>query len=187
LVVFSANFEYHPNIDAARFLLHDIWPDIRRRHPELRLRLVGRGDQAIRHFFPAHLERSGIEITGPVPDALAEIARAWIVVAPLRAGSGTRIKILESWAMSRAVIATPLAAEGLKAQDGQNICLAAAAGDFQSAIERLLAVAPARASMGANGRRTFEESYSWDSAWAALDLCAQFRQGPEPNRYTETS
>src|SRR5580704_5328087 len=46
-LVFSANFEYHANIDAVRFLVNEIWPKVlqqtKQSHPELRLRLVGRG------------------------------------------------------------------------------------------------------------------------------------------------
>ena len=127
-VVFSGNFEYHPNIDAVAFLVREIWPLVRRVYPELRLRLVGRGDRFIRHLLPSGpVEQTGIEVTGPLPDAGAEIAQACIVVAPLRAGSGTRIKILEAWAAARCVVATPLAAEGLAAEDGVNIALASGA------------------------------------------------------------
>jgi glycosyltransferase involved in cell wall biosynthesis len=187
VLVFSANFEYHPNIDAVKFLLRDIWPEVRRRHPELRLRLVGRGEQAIRHLLPAEPEQQGIEFTGTVPDALAEIAKALVVLAPLRAGSGTRIKILEAWAVNRAVVATSLAAEGLKAEDGSNILLAADAADFHRAIDRLLNDPAARAIMGAKGRGTFEKLYSWNSAWAVLDEDAELRDCLGFHRYTGNS
>jgi hypothetical protein len=85
-------------------------PEVHRRHPALELQLVGRGDQFIKHFMPPD---TNIRTTGPVEDAFYEISQALLVVAPLRAGSGTRIKILEAWAAARPVVATPLAAEGL--------------------------------------------------------------------------
>ena len=68
LIAFSGNFEYHPNIDAVRFLLDEIWPEIQRRHPEFRLRLIGRNSQLFRG--------PGVESTGQVEDALSEIAAA---------------------------------------------------------------------------------------------------------------
>src|ERR1700722_1566205 len=94
---FFANFG--PNggdqkFDAVKFLISSIWPEVRKKCPELRLRLVGRGDRYIRHLLPSGLN---IEVTGPIDDALAAIAAARIVLAPLRSGSGTRIKILEAW------------------------------------------------------------------------------------------
>lgn len=172
LVVFSGNFEYHPNIDAVQFLLRDIWPEVRRRHPELRLRLVGRGDSFIRRLITA--TAPFVETTGYVSDALTEIARACIVVAPLRAASGTRIKILEAWAAARPVIATHLAAEGLETCNGGNIVLASHtnAGEFTEAIDKLLADLSRRQSLGLAGRETFESRYSWDAAWAILDSLA---------------
>jgi glycosyltransferase involved in cell wall biosynthesis len=180
-IVFSANFEYHPNIDAVRFLVREIWPEVRRRHPELRLRLVGRGDQCIHHLLPPD---SRIDVTGPVPDALAEIAQARIVVAPLRAGSGTRIKILEAWAAGRAVVATPLAAEGLEIVDGTNIALASDAGALVSAMDRILGDSVLKSTLGQNGRRSFESQYCWEAVWANLDLNPQLMNGHALNGYT---
>jgi glycosyltransferase involved in cell wall biosynthesis len=168
-IVFSGNFEYHPNIDAVRFLLCEIWPTLRRSHPELRLRLVGRGDRFVRHLLPpGGVEETGIETTGPIPDAWGEIAAARIVIAPLRAGSGTRIKILEAWAAARCVVATPLAAEGLRAENGTNIALAATATKFIDELIRLLADSVARERMATHGRCTFEHFYTWEIARKSL-------------------
>jgi glycosyltransferase involved in cell wall biosynthesis len=180
-IVFSGNFEYHPNIDAVRFLVREIWPEVRRRHPDLRLRLVGRGDRFIRHLLAG---AEGIEVTGPVPDALAEIAQAQIVVAPLRAGSGTRVKILEAWAAARAVIATPLAAEGLDIHDGLNVALASDAKAFVAGIDRVLGDSVLKSTLGAGGRRTFESQYSWPGVWAKLDFNQQLMNSHEGNGYT---
>jgi glycosyltransferase involved in cell wall biosynthesis len=184
-IVFSGNFEYHPNIDAVRFLVSEIWPQIRVLHPGLRLRLVGRGDAFIRPFLPSGpVEESGIEVTGPLEDARAEIAQAQIVVAPLRAASGTRIKILEAWAAARCVVATPLAAEGLAAQDGINIAIESDAGKFAARIAGLLADIPERHRLGTAGRRTFENHYTWEKAWRNLDLDLQLTRQPGLNGYT---
>jgi glycosyltransferase involved in cell wall biosynthesis len=184
IVAFSANFEYHPNIDAVQFLLQDIWPEVRHRHSDLKLRLIGRGDEAIRHLLPGDRAESGIETTGPVSDALTEIARAMVILAPLRAGSGTRVKILEAWAAGRPVIATPLAAEGLKANHGENIFIAADGPAFVAAIDLLLSSPADRQRIGSAGRRTFEELYSWNAAWAKLDLDPQLMRNFGLKRYT---
>jgi glycosyltransferase involved in cell wall biosynthesis len=184
-LVFSANFEYHPNIDAVAFLTREIWPEVRKLCPEMRLRLVGRGERFITQILPGgSLENSGIEITGPVDDARAEIAQARIVLAPLRAGSGTRIKILEAWAAARCVVATPLAAEGLAARDGVNIVLASDAAGFSAAVVRLLDDSVARQRLAAAGRRTFEEHYSWETAWKGLDINLQLTHQSGLDGYT---
>jgi len=181
IVVFSANFEYHPNIDAVRFLVSEIWPEVRKRRPGLRLRLVGRGDCAIRQLLRGETD---IEATGAVPDAFAEISRAAIVIAPLRTGSGTRVKILEAWAAARPVIATPLAAEGLLAQDGRNIVFANSPPAFANAISRLLSDPSESGQLACCGRHTFEQHYTWEAAWRTLDASLQVTCAPEVNRYT---
>ncbi len=167
LVVFSGNFEYHPNIDAVRFLVSEIWPLVRAKRPDLRLRLVGRGDGCIRKLLPAAL---GIEVSGPVEDARPEIASAQLVIAPLRAGSGTRIKILEAWSSGRPVLATPLAAEGLETADGENISLATDAATFAARLLSLMENFEYAERLGAGGLTTFERYYTWEAAWKALDL-----------------
>jgi glycosyltransferase involved in cell wall biosynthesis len=170
LVVFSGNFEYHPNIDAVEFLMKEIWPEVRRRHPGMRLRLVGRGDRSIRHLLTNGASDNGVETTGSIEDAFSEIAAAEIVIAPLRIGSGTRLKIIEAWAAARPVIATPLAAEGLNVRDGENIRLAGTATSIADAVDELLADSGLRQRLGAAGRETFRAHYSWEAAWAGLNL-----------------
>jgi glycosyltransferase involved in cell wall biosynthesis len=187
-LVFPANFEYHPNIDAVDFFITEIWPTVRRADPEVRLRLVGRGDAFIRRLLPpGTAEETGIEVTGAVEDARAEIAQAAIVIAPLRAGSGTRIKILEAWAAQRAVTATPLAAEGLDAKDGTNIVIESAPDRFAARIISLLADAPLRQRLAEAGRRTFEDRYCWERVWTGLDFDLQLTRETGLNGYTGIS
>jgi glycosyltransferase involved in cell wall biosynthesis len=176
LVVFSGNFEYHPNVDAVELLVNEIWPEVRRGHPEARLRLVGKGEGAVRRLVGGD---GSIETTGPVEDALSEIAVADVAIAPLRIGSGTRLKIIEAWAAGRAVVATPLGAEGLRARDGENIRLAPDAAGFARAIGELLDDADLRARLGAAGHECFREFYSWEAAWRALNRGAQLSEAQQ--------
>lgn len=166
VVVFSGNFEYQPNIDAISFLVSEIWPEVRKTCPDLRLRLVGRGDRFIRHLLPSGLN---IETTGLLENTRPAIAAACIVIAPLRSGSGTRVKILEGWAAKRPVVATSLAAEGLNCENNHNIVIADSPQDFGMSIAHLIADPERRAGIAVNGRRLFEERYTWQAAWKMLD------------------
>jgi len=181
VVVFSGNFEYHPNIDAVGWLVSEIWPEVRRRCPDLRLRLVGRGDQFIRHLLPSGMD---IETTGPVEDARSAIARARIVIAPLRSGSGTRVKILEAWAAGRPVVATSLAAEGLECRDNEHLIIADTLQKYGTSIAQLNANPSRRAELAVDGRRLCEEKYTWPAAWKLLDPIPLIRS-TGTGRYTE--
>ena len=184
VVVFSGNFEYHPNIDAVAWFASQIWPRVRQSCPGLRLRLVGRGDRYIQHLLPSGLD---IETTGPIEDARALIAAARIVIAPLRAGSGTRIKILEAWAAARPVVATSLAAEGLDCQGDRDLLIADSADEFGTSIARLNADPKLREDVAANGRRLFEKRYTWQAAWRILDKIPLPAGTGTRDRYTEDS
>lgn len=165
VVAFSGNWEYHPNVAAVRFFRKAIWPRLRARWPELRWRLIGRNPQGIRRYVAGD---GRIELTGPVTDAIAELAAAQVVVAPLLTGSGTRVKILEAWAAGRAVVSTRVGAEGLPGAPGEHLLVADRPEDFAEAVSRLLGSADERRRLGRAGRALFEQQLHWGAAWERL-------------------
>jgi glycosyltransferase involved in cell wall biosynthesis len=97
------------------------------------------------------------------------------VVAPLRIGGGTRLKILDAWALGKAVVSTPAGAEGLAVRDGRNILLAEAPDAFADAVLRVLDSEELRGRLEKEGRASAVERYDWDvigapmtAAYAAL-------------------
>lgn len=166
MIAFSGNLEYHPNASAVRWFAAEIWPRLREKHPGLTWRLIGKNEE---QFRPLAASDDRIELSGPVDDALEELARARIVVAPLLAGSGTRVKIMEAWAAVRPVVSTPIGAEGLPFRDGENLLLADSPTRWLEQTARLLEDGSLRQRVGANGRETFEEHCCWPAAWRALE------------------
>lgn len=167
IIAFSGNLEYHPNQTAVRFFSERIWPRLRQRWPELVWRLIGKNPHAVAQYTGGDAR---IQVTGPVEDAVTELAAAKVVVSPLLTGSGTRLKILEAWAAARPVVSTRIGAEGLTARDGENILLADNAEEFSAAISHLLENSPLRRHLGGNGRSEFETNYTWEAAWRDLLL-----------------
>ncbi|HYW41318.1 MAG TPA: glycosyltransferase [Bryobacteraceae bacterium] len=166
-IAFSGNMEYHPNLSAVRFFAAEVWPRLRERHPQLVWRLIGKNHEAIRRFTDGDAR---IEVTGPVDDAIGELARARIAVVPLLAGSGTRLKILEAWAAGLPVVSTTIGAEGLPVRDGEHLLLADGAPAFIAAVSRLLGCASLREQIGHAGRLLLEKEFTWESAWRNLEF-----------------
>jgi len=166
-IVFSGNMEYHPNIDAVRFFRAEIWPLVRDRHPALLWRLAGKNPGAISAYVAGDPR---IEVVGPVTDAIAELARSRIAIVPLRAGSGTRLKIIEAWAAGLPVISTTLGAEGLPARHGENILIADTPAGFAEHVTRLFTCPDLCQKLGAAGRLLLEKEFTWESAWKMLDF-----------------
>jgi glycosyltransferase involved in cell wall biosynthesis len=162
-IVFSGNLEYHPNVQAVRWFYSEIWP---RAREAVKWRLIGRNPEAVAGIVAGD---SRIELTGPVDDAIAAIAEAKICIVPLLSGSGTRFKILEAWAASRAVVSTSLGAEGLGALSGEHLLIADNSAEFANAILRLLGDADLRCKLGDAGRAWYLDHFTWTAAWEALE------------------
>jgi glycosyltransferase involved in cell wall biosynthesis len=162
-IVFSGNLEYHPNIEAVRWFAQEIWPHLHTALPDAQWRLIGRNPEAVAHL--AH----AATCTGPVDDAIAELARGRVCVVPLLSGSGTRFKILEAWAAGRAVVSTTIGAEGLGACDGEHLLIADTAEAFANAVVKVWRDEKLRNRLGAAGRALYLERFTWPAVWRQLD------------------
>jgi len=130
-LLFLGAFGYAPNVDAARWLVHDIWPTVRRRAARhVRLVLVGRDPHRVDDLGT----HSGVELRGDVSDVADAYAAATLFVAPLRAGAGTRMKLLEAAAHRVPIVTTSLGARGLPLVAGRDVLIADDADGFAAAI-----------------------------------------------------
>jgi hypothetical protein len=124
-----------PNVDAVRYFLADIWPIILDAIPAAEFHLVGSASDFVRNLATA---APRTHLRGFV-DHLADVyAEASVSVAPIRFGTGTRIKILEAFAHGCPVVSTLPGAEGIEAVPGREIELAADAKDFAERTISLL-------------------------------------------------
>jgi glycosyltransferase involved in cell wall biosynthesis len=140
-LLFVGNLTYTPNAEAARILIEEILPRVRRRlDVSVRVTLVGAHDTALER-----LAGPGVELTGFVAELGSVYADADAVVVPLTSGGGTRLKLLEAFAHGVPVIASRIAAAGLAVSGGRHLVLADDPEETALAIEALLA-APALAS-----------------------------------------
>jgi glycosyltransferase involved in cell wall biosynthesis len=163
-VAFVATMGWAPNVDAAVWLGREIWPEVLARVPEARLLLIGRDPApAVRA-----LADKRIEVTGTVADVNPFLARARVVVAPLRAGGGTRLKIMEALDVGRPVVATSVGCEGMDDLVGRGVVVADTVSALAEAIADLL-LDPARAAaLGRAGHEAVAAGHTWDSALAPL-------------------
>lgn len=166
VIVFSGNLEYQPNILCIQYFQRRIWPSIRDACPGLIWEIIGKNPHLIEEVTRGDKR---IHVIGPVADAVPHIASALVAVVPLLAGSGTRIKILEAWAAATAVVSTTIGAEGLDYRNEENLMIADAPSGFSDAVVQLVGDRQRRDHIGSLGRTQYERSYTWRSAFAALD------------------
>ncbi len=176
-IVFSGNLEYHPNVSAIKYFRREIWPRLRRERPHLIWRLVGKNEGSFRRM--TH-DDPRIQYSGPIPDAVEELAKASLVVVPLLAGSGTRVKIMEAWAAARAVVSTPVGAEGLPGRNGETLVIVDSPDAWVRQVSELLDNSAKRRAIGDHGRRAYERFCNWPAAWRALDEALEPLTAPRP-------
>ena len=165
LLVFTGQMDYRPNVEAVDSFARQTLPAIRAVHPTARFAIVGRNPSKAVEALAA---RTGVIVTGGVPDVRGWLAAADIVVAPLRIARGIQNKVLEAMAMARPVVASPQAAEGIDAQDERHFLIAANPAEEAAKINALLAD-PARAvQIGLAARARMEARYRWSATLAHL-------------------
>jgi glycosyltransferase involved in cell wall biosynthesis len=167
-VLLPGNFRYSANIDGARYFVSQILPRMTARNPEVRLRLVGDSGSRVR----ALEERPRVVVTGMVPDMTIELAKADLVVVPLRYGSGTRIKILEAFAHRIPVVTTTVGADGIDVTAGRHLLIADTPEDFTDACLDLLTNYSGRRALVEEAYALFEAKYRWDDIRARIGSLA---------------
>lgn len=159
-VLFFGALSYHPNTDGLLFFLREAWPLLKARRPGVKLRIVGPTPPPSIASWPD----PSVEVVGYVDDIRPHIARAAVVVVPLRIGGGTRLKILEAMALGKAIVSTTLGAEGIDVTHEREILVADDGVALATQIDRVLSDDVLSRRLGAAARELAVERYSWRSS-----------------------
>ena len=160
-IIFTGTMDYYPNTNAVLSFAQQCWPLIRARVPDANWQIVGRNP-------PPEVQRlaelPGVTVTGSVPDVRPYLAASAVAIVPLQIGSGTRVKILEAFAMRKAVVSTSVGYQGLAVEPGKHLLVADHPEEFAEAVVELLHNSSARINLGNAGRALVDAEYSWEQA-----------------------
>ena len=148
MLLFTGQMSYGPNIDAVRHFVDDILPRIRSEVPHATFHIVGAAPTAN----VTTLAGDGVVVHGRVDDVRPFQQRAEVVVVPIRAGGGTRLKVLEAAACGNAIVSTALGAEALPLRAGIDVMIAESSADFAATVVGLLRDPVRRSELGSNAR-----------------------------------
>lgn len=166
-LVFVGNLGYFPNVDGVLWFAEHVLPLLLAQRADWRLRLVGvRPAAALRRLARRCMQ---IELVGEVEHVWPHLHRAAIAIAPLRAGSGQQLKILEAMAAGTPVVSTALSAAGLAALDGVHLHVASDAEQMARQISELYAHPEQSRQLALNAHQWVAENYSWATSAAVLD------------------
>jgi glycosyltransferase involved in cell wall biosynthesis len=151
---------WYPNKDSLQYFATTILPLLRAKGLTEPVTWVGR---ASAEEVDKYRREFGITMTGYVDDVRPYVQSAACYIVPIRMGGGTRVKILDAWAMGVPIVSTAIGCEGLAAVDGQNILVRDDPELFADSVWGLLANTELGTRLGTAGRATAELHYSWDA------------------------
>ena len=164
-LLFVGNFVHPPNVESAERLIAGILPRVRTECPEVVLRIVGAN-------LPTRWqgrEAEGLHASPDVADVAPFLDRAAVVMAPMFTGGGMRVKVLEALAAGKAVVATPLALEGLTVEDGDQLRIGRSDGELAQAAVELLRDPDRRRALGQRARGWAVETLGWEGPVTAFE------------------
>lgn len=164
-IVFVGGFRHPPNVDAALWLADEIMPLVWQRHPRARLTIVGADvPEAVRAR-----ASDAVEVVGRVDSVEPYVASAAIVVAPVRAGGGMRLKVLQAMAAARPVVTTSRGAAGVwNPASAPTLLVADDAAGLAAHVSALLSSESLRHALGARALDAVESHHRCDQFAARL-------------------
>lgn len=162
------SLNYPPNIDGIRWFLYEVFPLIRQKAPQVTLTIIGKNppDDLVS---AAKAEPDKINVTGYVEDLTPYMEAAAVMVVPVRAGSGMRVRLLEAFARAMPAVTTTIGLEGITATHEQEILIADTPDTFAGACLRLLEDKGLQEELAENGRLLAVQKYDWQVALKKMD------------------
>ena len=157
-ITFVGSMDWAANIDGVLWFVEKVFPLIQQKYPRMKLCLVGSNPVKKINI----LKSAFIDVRPNVPDVREYIAKAKVFVVPLRIGGGMRLKILEAFAMQRAVVSTSVGCEGIEVENNRELMIADDEHDFAQQVVSLLSDREKRVRLGKQGYDLVKRKYSWE-------------------------
>ncbi len=166
-IVTLGTLHYPPNADGIRWFFNEVFPLIQKRVPGATLTIIGKNPPQVFFEFAARNSDS-VKVTGYVSELPPYLAESALMVVPVRAGGGMRVRILEAFAYAMPVVTTTIGLEGIRAELEKDVIVADAADDFANRVIELLENVSLQERLSSNGRKLAETKYDWQVVLSAM-------------------
>jgi polysaccharide biosynthesis protein PslH len=179
-IVTLGTLHYPPNADGIRWFMHEVFPIISEKNPLAHLTIIGKNPPA--DFIQAAADQpQAITVTGYVDDLTPYMEKATVMVVPVRAGGGMRVRILEAFARGMPVVTTTVGLEGINALPNSDVLVEDTPSTFAQAVLRVLEDPELRINLAKNGRKLAETTYDWQVVLHAMERVYS-RQNSDDNK-----
>ena len=164
-IIYPGSVTFSANLDAVSYFVRDVWPGIRARHPDLEFVVTGHlGDVDVSGLAAT----DGVRFTGNLEDVSPVISESLACVVPLRAGGGTRLKVLQAMALGTPVVSTSKGIEGIDVQPEEHVLVADTADAFVARTLELVEDPERGERLATVAFDRVRASYTWDRSAAIL-------------------
>jgi succinoglycan biosynthesis protein ExoO len=153
-----------PNVTGLAWFIDAVWPAILAASPGVTVTIAG----AVADAFIGHPDVPGFRFLGPVGDLVPLYSAASVVISPLRAGSGLKIKLIEAMGHGKAIVATPVTVQGVEQEVDHAVIVADDPADFAAAVLTFLADPDRRRAYGESALRMVAEHFSVEACYGEL-------------------
>ena len=167
-MVFVGGLSWYPNASAMRLFTEKIWPEVVVRRPEAEMRIIGA--DAPSDLIASSRSDQRIKVMGFVDDIRPIVADSMVYVCPIFDGGGTKLKMIDAMAMGKAIVAHPVAAEGLGLEHGRNVLLSDDPAMMAELCIRLFDDPGQRKALGAAARRRAESAFGFKAIGRSLAI-----------------
>ena len=165
-IVTLGTLHYPPNADGIRWFFNEVFPLVRQRVPDVTLTIIG--NHPPQDFLDLAARDPMIKVTGYVPELAPYLEESALMVVPVRAGGGMRVRILEAFAYAMPVVTTTIGLEGIQAEPEHEVLLADTPKDFADRVSGLLENMGMQETLSINGRHLAETKYDWQVVLSAM-------------------
>jgi glycosyltransferase involved in cell wall biosynthesis len=166
-IVTLGTLHYPPNADGIRWFFNEVFPLVQKRVPAVTLTIIGKNPP--QDFIELAERNPGtIQVTGYVDDLAPHLEESALMVVPVRAGGGMRVRILEAFAYAMPVVTTTVGLEGIHGTPDHDVLVADTPSDFADRTSELLENVSLQEKLSTNGRELATNKYDWQAVLSAM-------------------
>lgn len=159
-LLYVGTLNWEANIDGLLWFFESIWPEVLEKDPDIVLKIVGKNPDP--SLIEAAKDLKNIEFTGFVDDLEPLFKHSRLFLAPLRFGSGIKVKVLNAMCRGIPVVTTDVGAEGLEVTSGEHLAIANEAESMASCIVTLMQDKAQWDHLATHSRQIIKDKYNWN-------------------------
>jgi glycosyltransferase involved in cell wall biosynthesis len=166
-MIFMGTLSWEPNIDGLIWFIQNAYPKILAAHHDVKLYVLGKQtDDRLANIAKNY---PSIKLCGFIQDINEYLEKCRVFIAPLRFGSGMKVKVLEGMYRGLPMVTTDIGAEGLEVDSNKQMLISDDAETFAQQCIQLLEDQKLWERLRDSSRELAANKYTWEPLFKSMD------------------